>query len=626
MRRANLVPVWLGGLVVALLGWQIAFQTPAPGLDSSWNAGLAMAVEDGLHFGHQIAFTYGPLGFLQSRVVFFGGQADLSVLYTGTLYVLFCIALVWALRRAVPLLIAVVIAFLAVAALPLPLLEVALLTAVFACFWLLEAERPPRTLDLFVIAAATYAAPAALIKLSTGPLVAVVLLVALVGARVGGRRIATFVVLFLIEVAALWLVTGQSFGEIPAFVDHTLQLSSGYSSAMLRSTQVADWKVTAAVLIAIVSGLALVAAAWFSGARERRGRCAGVVIAALVSFAIFKAGVVRIDASHLTLLFANAAVLWLAVGLGGPRPRLMLAAAVVVFAISLPVRPPGLETQFDVVTNIRTAWDSARTLADPGRRDELTIGGRAGMQTAYALAPGALAQLQGHSVAVEPWEIGAAWAYELDWQPLPVFQNYSAYTPALDRLNSEAVEDPDGPERILRDDTQVVVPEFPGPDLDGRFPGWDPPEQARAVLCNFVPLYSDELWQVLGRVPDRCGPPRELGSISAAAGAAVTVPAPGPDEVVFVRIGGAGVGGLEWLQTFLFHAGSRHLVVNGTARYRLVPETAGDGLLMRAAAGVVEPGPFSPLPEATTIAVEGGADQLTYDFYAMRVSPARAPR
>jgi hypothetical protein len=229
-------------------------------------------------------------------------------------------------------------------------------------------------------------------------------------------------------------------------------------------------------------------------------------------------------------------------------------------------------------------------------------------------------------VAVEPWEIGAAWAYELDWQPLPVFQNYSAYTPALDRLNSEAVEDPDGPERILRDDTQVVVPEFPGPDLDGRFPGWDPPEQARAVLCNFVPLYSDELWQVLGRVPDRCGPPRELGSISAAAGAAVTVPAPGPDEVVFVRIGGAGVGGLEWLQTFLFHAGSRHLVVNGTARYRLVPETAGDGLLMRAAAGVVEPGPFSPLPEATTIAVEGGADQLTYDFYAMRVSPARAPR
>jgi hypothetical protein len=166
-------------------------------------------------------------------------------------------------------------------------------------------------------------------------------------------------------------------------------------------------------------------------------------------------------------------------------------------------------------------------------------------------------------VAVEPWEIGAAWAYELDWQPLPVFQNYSAYTSSLDRLNAETIEAPDGPERILRDDTEVVVPEFPGPDLDGRYPGWDPPEQQRAILCNFAPLYTDELWQVLGRVPDRCGAPREVGSVSAEAGAAVQVPSPGPGEVVFVRIGGAGVSGLERLQTFLFHAGSRHVVVNG---------------------------------------------------------------
>lgn len=626
MRRLNLVPVWLGGLVVALLGWQITFQTPAPGLDSSWNAGLAMAVEDGLHFGSQIAFTYGPLGFLQSRAVFFGGQADLSVLYAGALYVLFCIGLVWTLRRALPLVAAAVIAFLAVAVLPLALLEVSLLTAVFACFWMLEAERRARQLDLFVVAAATFAAPAALIKLSTGPLVAVVLLIALVGARAGGRRLAAFVLIFAVEVAALWAITGQSFGEIPAFVRHTVELSGGYSSAMLRSTEVAGWKVVAAVSIAVVSGLALVGAAWFSGARDRRGRWAGVVIATLVSFVIFKEGVVRIDAGHLTLLFSNAAVLWLAVGLGGPRPRLMLAAAIVVFAVSLPVRAAGLETQFNVVTNLRTVWDAARTLVDPGRRDELTIGGRAGMQTAYALSPQALAELRGHTVAVEPWEIGAAWAYELDWQPLPVFQNYSAYTPALDRLNSEAVEDPHGPERILRDDTQLVVPEFPGPDLDGRYPGWDPPEQARAVLCNFVPLYGDELWQVLGRVPDRCGPPREVGSVSAAAGAAVTVPTPGRGEVVFVRVDGAGVTGLERVQAFLFHAGSRHLLVNGTARFRLVPETAGDGLLMRAAPGVVEPGPFSPVPEATTIAVEGGADRLTYDFYAMRVNPARVPR
>jgi hypothetical protein len=651
MMAAKRVPVW-GGLIVALLGWRVGFQTPGPGIDPSWNAGLAMAVDQGLHFGKEVVFTYGPLGFLNSRLVFFSGLSVLSFLYAAALYVGFCVGLVWALRRAMPLVVAMVVAFVAVAWLPMPLLEVALLSAVFACFWLLEAELSGRALDVFVVAAATFAAPAALVKLSTGPLVAVVLLIALIGVRAGGRRIAAYVVLFVAEVLVLWLATGQSLGDLPAFVGHTIEISSGYSSAMLRSTDVAPWKVTAAVVAAIGSGLALVAGAWLWGGRrsedgqdaqpdgvaspgparrwggvgggaaarpDRAHRWAGVAIAALVYFAIYKEGVVRVDAGHLTVLFANAAVLWVAVGLGGRRRGLMLAGAAVVFAVSLPVRPAGLETEFNPVSNVRFAFEQARTLVSPGRRDTLIRYGRAAMESSYGLAPQGLAAVRGHTVAIEPWEIGAAWAYQLDWHPLPVFQNYSAYTPALDRLNAEAVEDPGGPERLLRHNTEVVQPEFPGADLDDRFLGWDPPEQARAVLCNFAPLWEDERWQVLGRVPDRCGPEREIGTAGAAAGAAVPVPNPGPGEVVFARIAGAGVSGLERVQTFLFHAASRHAVINGETRYRLVPETAGDGLLLRAAPGVVRPGPFDPVPEARTLAVEGGSSSLTIIFYAMRV-------
>jgi hypothetical protein len=628
MKSAKRAPVW-GGLIVALLGWQIGFQTPGPGLDPSWNAGLAMAVDQGLHFGKEVVFTYGPLGFLNTRMVFFGGLSVLSFLYAAALYVLFCIGLVWALRRALPLLAAMVVAFVAVAWLPVPLLEIGLLTAVFACFWLLEGERSERALWVFVVAAATFAAPAALIKLSTGPLVAVILLIALIGARAGGRRIAAYVVLFVAEVLVLWLATGQSLGDIPAFIGHTIEISSGYSSAMLRSTDVAPWKVTAAVFAAIGSGLALVGAAWLWGGRgpddargarpDRARHWAGVAIAALVYFGIYKEGVVRVDAGHLTVLFANAAVLWVAVGLGGRNRRLMLVAAAIVFAISLPVRPAGLETRFDPVANVRNAVEEARTLVAPGRRDQLIEFGHAAMESAYGLAPAGVAAVGGHTVAVEPWEIGAAWAYGLDWDPLPIFQNYSAYTSGLDRLNAEAVEDPDGPERLLRHNPLVVQPEFPTADLDDRFLGWDPPEQARAVLCNFAPLWEDERWQVLRRVSDRCGPERELGSVSAAAGEAVPVPTPGAGEVVFARVHGAGVSGLERVQTFLFHAASRHAVVNGETRYRLVPETAGDGLLLRAAPGVAKPGPFDPVPEAQTLAVEGGADRITYDFYALQV-------
>jgi hypothetical protein len=617
LRAANRVPIWVGGLIVALLGWRVGMNPPGVGLDASWNAGLAMGVHDGLHWGVDLVWTYGPLGFLQTQLVWFTDQTVLTFLYQGLLHVIFCMALVWALGRRLPLLLACVGAFVAVTV--LPLLELSLLSAVIASFWLLEEPRSDRFLNTFVVAAATFAAPAALIKLSTGPLVPVVLLIALIGARVGGRRIALFVGVLVVELLGLWLLAGQSLGDIPDFVRHSIQISSGYSAAMLRSTEVAPWKVTAATLGAIGVSVALVACAWLAPYRDRRGRWAGTLLVALAAFAIYKEGVVRVDAGHLTVYFANASVLWIAVGFAPGRRWFIPAIALLVFVASLPLRPAGTEHNLNPFDNLHYAFDQARNLASPGRRAAAMEDGRRGLKATYALEPGALAAVRGHTVAVEPWEAGAAWAYRLDWLPQPIFQNYSAYTPALDRMNAATIESPDGPERLLRENAQVVDAEFPTPDIDNRFLGWDPPEQARAVLCNFAPLYTSERWQVLGRVPDRCGPERALGTVEAAAGQSVAVPAPDPGTVVFARIGGAGVSGLERVQNFLLHARSRHAVVNGETRYRLVPETAGDGLLMGAAPGVVKSGPFDPIPEAHTIAVEGGSATLTYEFFSMSV-------
>jgi hypothetical protein len=632
LRAANRVPTWgVGGLIVALLGWRVGMNPPGVGLDASWNAGLAMGVHDGLHWGKELVWTYGPLGFLQTQLVWFTDQTVLTFLYQGVLHVIFCVALVWALGRRLPLLLACVGAFVAVTV--LPLLELSLLSAVIASFWLLEDAgrgdldatrerddwRSGWRLDLLVALAATFAAPAALIKLSTGPLVPVVLLIALIGARVGARRIALYVGVLVALLLVLWLLAGQSLGDIPDFVRHSIQISSGYSAAMLRSTEVAPWKVTAATLGAIGISVALVVVAWLAPYRDRRGRWAGTLLVALAAFAIYKEGVVRVDAGHLTVYFANACVLWIAVGFAPGRRWFIPAVALLVFLASLPLRPAGTEHNLNPFDNLHYAFDQARNLASPGRRAAAMEDGRRGLKATYSLEPGALAAVRGHTVAVEPWEAGAAWAYHLDWLPQPIFQNYSAYTPALDRMNAATIESPDGPERLLRENAQVVDAEFPTPDIDNRFLGWDPPEQARAVLCNFAPLYASERWQVLGRVPDRCGPERALGTVQAAAGQSVPVPAPEPGAVVFARIGGAGVSGLERVQNLLLHARSRHAIVNGETRYRLVAETAGDGLLMRAAPGVVESGPFDPVPEARTIAVEGGSATLTYEFFSMSV-------
>jgi hypothetical protein len=624
MRRVLAVspPLWtsaLGGAAVALLAWGPAMHSPGPGLDASWNAGLTMAVEQGLRFGQEIVFSYGPLGFLQSTFVYYGDLGALALLFTAAVNVCFCIALVRALTRVLPLLLSLVVAFFLLGA--LPLIEQPPLLAVLAAMALLERERSPRTIDAFVLLGASYAAIEALVKLSTGPIVAAVFLIAVVGAGARRSRIAAFLALAIGEVFLLWLLTGQSLAALPDFVANTKEIVSGYSSAMIAESDVPHWQVVVASIAAAVTSVGLVAGCALGSFRDRRARWAGMALTALVAFAIYKEGVVRTDAGHLSLFFSSATVLWIAIPWSRRLWPVMVVGAAAIVAAGIPARPESTTTNFDAVANVRLAGEQAANLFSAGRREDLIATGRSGLKGTYRLDAPTRAALRGRTVTIEPWEATVAWAYELDWSPLPVFQDYSAYTAGLDRLNAEAIESPRGPERVLRENPLLVYPEFPTRDVDSRFSGWDPPEQQRAVLCNFAPLHTTRRWQVLGRVPDRCGEPRPAGSVEASAGEAVAVPVPRPDEAVFVRIRGAGVGGLERLAASLFHARVRRLTVNGSRSYRLIPETAADGLLLRGRGAFAAPGPFSPVPQAKSIALSGAGDGLRFEFFRMHVQP-----
>jgi hypothetical protein len=615
-----------GGAAAAVLAWHVGMHSAGIGLDASWNAGLTMAVYQGLQFGREIVFSYGPLGFLQSPFVYYSGLGLIAFLFTAALYVCFCIALVRALARVLPLLVAALLGFLVVGA--LPLIEQPPLLAVLAAMAMLERERSRRAVDAFLVAGATYAAVEALVKLSTGPIIAAVFLAALVGMRAGRLRIVAFLVLLGVEIVALWLLCGQSLGAIPDFLAGTKQIVSGYSSAMVSESDVPQWQVALASVAAALTSVALVAACWFGSFRDRRARVAAAVLTGLVAFTIFKEGVVRTDAGHLSLFFSSATVMWIAIPWSRRLWPVLVAGALAIAVAGAPVRPEAVTANLHVFANVRDAWEQARNVVEPSRRQAMIEAGRSGLQATYNLDPQAQAALKGHTVSVEPWEAGAAWAYGYDWDPLPVFQNYSAYTARLDRLNAEAVESPQGPERILRENPLAVFPEFPTEDVDDRFGGWDPPEQARAVLCNFAPLHADERWQVLGRVPDRCGEPRPAGSAEAGEGEAVRVPAPRQGEAVFARIHGAGVSGLERAAATLFHARVRRLTVNGGHSYRLIPETAGDGLLLRGKGAFATPGPFSPFPQAKTISLSGAGGGLRFKFFRLRVKESNpsAPR
>ena len=609
-------PTWVLGVIVALLGWRVGMNRPVDGLDPSWNAGLAMAVKDGLHFGTQVVFTYGPLGFLDSPFIWFSDLAILAFLYSAALYVGFCVALVWALRRSLPIVPSVLIAFLIVAL--LPLLEQAILVAVLVSLGVLERERSQRAINLFVIGGASFAAVEALVKLSSGPIVVLVLLIAVIGVGARWWQVLGFLGLLVAEIMVFWLATGQSLSTIPDFLQNTWQIVSGFSSAMVRETQVPQWKVITATLGAAIVLLGLVAASARARFPDNRARWAATALMAIAAFAVFKEGVVRTDAGHLSLYFSTACVLWIAIPWGKARWPWLLAGSALIAAMGAPVRPPGLPTNLNAISNVRFATDQFRNLVSGSRRTGLINDGRFLMAIRYGIDSQVVGDLRGHTVAIEPWEIGVAWAYQLDWDPLPIFQNYQAYTSRLDEINAAKVESPDGPDRILRENGLVVSPESTG-DVDDRYPGWDPPAQARAILCNFVLLHTSPRWQALGRTPNRCSPPQLIRSIDASSGETAPVPEPGRDEVVFVRIYGAGVGGVERLTSLLLHARTRRVVINGGQSYRLTPGTASDGLLLWGDDRIAAGAGFSQIPQARTIEVTGAGGDLRFSFFRMRV-------
>ena len=213
-----------------------------------------------------------------------------------------------------------------------------------------------------------------------------------------------------------------------------------------------------------------------------------------------------------------------------------------------------------------------------------------------------------------------AWAYDLNWSPLPVFQNYSAYTAELDRLNAERAASADGPDRILRQNPGAGGGAWPTTRaIDDRYPGWDPPAQALAILCNFETLRTTPQWQLLGRIHDRCGKPEPIGSVDSSYGETVNVPKARHGEIVFVRIHGVGVSGLESLGSLFYRAKARYAVVNGEKVYRLVPGTALDGLLLRGDRRLTGVGPFAQAPEAKTLELTGPDGGLRYEFFSMAV-------
>ena len=238
---------------------------------------------------------------------------------------------------------------------------------------------------------------------------------------------------------------------------------------------------------------------------------------AAVAFLMFKHSVVRSSPSSAGICLAAL----LAIGLAlAPHVRRSLAVGAVAVLAGLTYlgNHEGFgPVTFDFQARSESFITQLKYVAKPGGLAEQRQAGREAMQAYYGLTPRQLALLRSGSVHVASLEAGAAYAYGLDWDPLPVFQQYTAYTERLDELNAAKLESSGAPDRILWenapavDPTFVSVRPFPG-TIDERVPAWDSPAEMVQMLCRYRVEDWDDRWAVLRHSADRCGRERPLRS------------------------------------------------------------------------------------------------------------------
>ena len=608
-------------LVIVLLSWHALALEPLPDLDNSWHAALHMALHDRITFGDHLIFTYGPLGFLSVPTLWYGDTGTIAVLYTLLVRIALAAAVFAGARRSYGTLVGALAALLVGGATGVAfeaeLPSLGLETAAFLVFavWVVDRVAGGRRLLVLMAAGGAIAGLELLNKVSVGLNMTVLTVVMAFAAR--GRRRDNFIVsigVLVVTLMTAWTVTGQSWGALPAYVHNSARIVSGYALAMSYEEAGLGWQYVAA-LVAFAFGLvaALQMTTDGNGGRRRWG-----IIALWVAFCLFqfKDGFVRHDQIHGTIYFVALLVGFFALRW---RRRGRLVGAVltaVLFAFALIAQSSSLSAVFDPVNSASTAIEQLGQVINSAERNAITARGRAVIEAEYPIDERTLALLEGQTVHVAPYQTTVAWAYGLNWRPLPVFQSYSAYTTGLDEVDANALLSRDAPRRILRNLNS---------EGDGRVPAFDEGLTTRTILCHYKELRTTAAWEVLGLGPNRCGAPVPLGTVRADWDQAVSVPPPPNNHsFVFVRVDGVAVGGLESLIALLYRPDLREIVLEGVP-HRLIAGTASDGLVLRAPAAVDFTAPFNIAPNSSSIAVSkvgqgpSGGLPITFSFFAQSV-------
>jgi hypothetical protein len=466
------------------------------GLDPSWGYAInALPFTDRLP-GRDVAFPYGPLGWLLFPADL-GNHILVSLVFWIGVHALFALALARVVLRQADGLNGLAFAGLLLASHLLGLGADSRLVLVLGLLLAPELAglSPPSSIASVASGRSAWAPALAagltvvcgLIKLSLG--LSALALLASFALVVGWRRqqgptaphgyrrllLTMAVVAGAVLAVAVPLLFG---GPGNAWRWLTLQgeIARGYAAGM--GQPAAPWELAAGLLaLALVVGLFLRAHAKGTG-------LAGLwAIFLLPLWLAFQHAFIRGDVVHTLRLFPFALGV-VALGLLFTRQpaerRVTCGVAFLLLllatASALRFGVPAVVSRFDLLLGLQGGRNLAAAMSPAA------LHRRVALDQERALAPSRLpagfaaaVRASGLGVDVLPWELSYLPANHLRWVPSPTLQLYSTLTRRLDALTARHFAGPAAPDLLLVE----------GGTLDGRQLLWDTPETARALLASY---------------------------------------------------------------------------------------------------------------------------------------------
>jgi hypothetical protein len=456
---------WLAAssaLIYALVQFFPSATASASTIDDSWLQTLHVAFEQRWQFGRDIVFTFGPFGFLC------GGYYPPTFLISAAVWTMLALVFWWAGWRVANhfssnRLIAWLwfMGFAGIAGLRVEQsFDVRMtgwaLLLLFLHFFVEEGSISARQV-LLVIAAGMLA----LVKFTGLIEFAVVVFVITMDDVFRRRCFPRIAILFAASILFFWILAEQHLTLLWPFLRYSWMLAGGYTEALMWTVP-GEIKSVGGLLLAMAVLIALTGyVAWM------RWRFFGILPAAglgAILFLVFKHGYVRYDQIHeitavLELLLAALACVavtspvlckknWRA-GAG----NFIVLLCIYLFCSSTFARCYGEENfpeerlwvNFAWTLNFKNILAPARLLRDPGHLRKIYGENLAEVRKQFPMP-----DVEG-TVDVYPWKQAGLFARDLRYDPRPVIQSYSAYTPELAELNARHLRGDRAPENILFD-------------------------------------------------------------------------------------------------------------------------------------------------------------------------------